>query len=292
MVSSWKQISLDNQTFWFLFEKGSDNLTFIVHDFVNIYIEKLSSTESREKVQKCNPDLEDLDSDAILEEVLEIFGTTKCKSQVNWKSDEINISLNWDSDDLPIFFEFQFRLGSPKEFFDNVTSKLLSTVDLLLAGQQDLFKIIRDKDIELGEFKHSGLKVTRPNLQTKWFEPREYLKTVTSTTKPSLHQDTQNLTNTALIDYLRKIDENKTVKDKKVEQSVGGNDTVISSSQDKSDSLAKKSPLKDSEKEEKTTVVSPEITVKVIKPVKRQINSVSVEEAARKAKLKKKLQKL
>jgi len=65
-------------------------------------------------------------------------------------------------------YSLNFNSGSSKEFFDNVTSKLLSTVDLLLDGQQDLFKIIRDKDIELGEFKHSGLKVTRPNLQTKF----------------------------------------------------------------------------------------------------------------------------
>jgi len=300
---SWKQILLDNKQFWFLYIKDCDNLTFLVHDFVNIYIEKLGGiNEYRDKVQKCNPDLEDLDSDAILDEVLEVIGTTNCKSQVDSKPDEINLSLNWDSDDLPINFNFRFRLGSAQDFFDYVTCKLLSTVDLLLSGQQDLFKIIRDKDIELGEFKHSGLKVTRPHLRTKWFEPREYLKTVTISNN-SCPLNKQNVTS-ALIDYLRKIDEDKTVNttkedsDKKAEEPVDVNDAEKLSSQDKTDSLLEKSPSKEGNcddnfrAKEENVRVSSETIVKVRRPVKRQVDSVSVEEAARKAKIKKKLQKL
>jgi hypothetical protein len=50
----------------------------------------------------------------------------------------------------------------------------VACLDIMLDERKDLFKIIRDKDLEIEEYRNSGVKLSRPSLKTAWFRPEDF----------------------------------------------------------------------------------------------------------------------
>lgn len=85
------------------------------------------------------------------------------------------------------------------------TSHLIKTLGVLQAERSELFRVIRAKDIELGEFKNSGLKVTRPHLRTEWFEPEDFLSRPLPDLNENSRTELQFLVDTQAISLLNKV---------------------------------------------------------------------------------------
>eukprot|EP00088_Acartia_fossae_P008541 TRINITY_DN14095_c0_g1_i14.p1 TRINITY_DN14095_c0_g1~~TRINITY_DN14095_c0_g1_i14.p1 ORF type:complete len:283 (-),score=61.53 TRINITY_DN14095_c0_g1_i14:231-1079(-) len=174
----WKEVKLNDERFLYKCHKKGENTSFIMHNTIVMYIEELTKEEFQKKATECNPDIEDLEEDDLIEELWNNFGRTTSNLEVEEKTEDcLKMKLSWDSDGIPLIWKFQFRRATADEFHEHLTSKLFNVIDVMLSGQQQLFKIIRDKDIELGEYKGVNVKITRPHLITKWFEPAKYFET-------------------------------------------------------------------------------------------------------------------
>eukprot|EP00088_Acartia_fossae_P008549 TRINITY_DN14095_c0_g1_i9.p1 TRINITY_DN14095_c0_g1~~TRINITY_DN14095_c0_g1_i9.p1 ORF type:complete len:283 (-),score=65.67 TRINITY_DN14095_c0_g1_i9:231-1079(-) len=201
----WKEVKLNDERFLYKCHKKGENTRFIMHNTIVMYIEELTKEEFQKKATECNPDIEDLEEDDLIEELWNNFGRTTSNLEVEEKTEDcLKMKLSWDSDGIPLIWKFQFRRATADEFHEHLTSKLFNVIDVMLSGQQQLFKIIRDKDIELGEYKGVNVKITRPHLITKWFEPSKYFETfqAESTGKSGL----ETITSDEIKNYMKAAD--------------------------------------------------------------------------------------
>jgi hypothetical protein len=170
----WSRVEVDESDFLFSDSRIGDKYRFHLTNMVYVYQETLTEPEISSRLQELNPDLEGLVVDEIVGELCKAVLETKGLKAILLE-DVYELDLSWEYDGIPLLWKFYLRRGCPEEFSEIFTSQIIKSIDGLLEERKQLFKIIRDKDIELGEFKNSGLKVTRPHLRTQWFKEENFI---------------------------------------------------------------------------------------------------------------------
>ena len=100
------------------------------------------------------------------------------------KGNHFRLEVDWDLDGgLPCSWAFKLLLAPAAAFYEAVTKGLVSCLHTLLEERRELFKIVRDKDLEIEEYVNTGVKLSRPALKTQWFRPEEFEKRPVSVAK-------------------------------------------------------------------------------------------------------------
>ncbi|XP_023322283.1 uncharacterized protein LOC111696784 isoform X2 [Eurytemora carolleeae] len=171
---SWNRIKLDQADFLFKHCRSEDTYSFYLTDMVYIYQEILSQDEINSRLQELNPDLEGFSAEDVVKDVCAAVLNNNSLTRTI-KEDVYEFSLSWDNDGIPLVWTFYLRRGTAKMFSEIFTNQIIQSIDGLLEERKQLFKIIRDKDLELGEYKNSGVKITRPQLKTERFKEEKFL---------------------------------------------------------------------------------------------------------------------
>lgn len=74
----------------------------------------------------------------------------------------------------PFKLEFELELKDENIFYSNLTCPLLKIIKQLKQNQEDLFNIIKKKDLEISEYKLVGGNITHDNIKTDIFEKDDF----------------------------------------------------------------------------------------------------------------------
>jgi len=177
MFPTWAKISVSSENCLYNFAIEKDGYTILWTDMKDLFQEKLNARGFTSKFAKLNEDLEDCDSSEGLKEIKSILNQPeKCeKVDVCHVENGLEIKMDWSSDGLPFSWTFNLQKQSSESFERNVTSALTWSIQVLLDQQNRLFRIIRDKDLEIEDYFTSGAKLSRKSLKTDWFEKEKFL---------------------------------------------------------------------------------------------------------------------
>jgi len=177
MFPSWSNISLKSQNYLYNLAIQEDGYKLIWTDMKDLFQEKLNSEEFSAKFAQLNEDLEDCDNSDSLKQIQSVLSEpTACdKVEVRQAETGLEIELDWSSEGLPWRWIFNLEKQSSEIFQANVTSVLTDTVQLLQHQRNQLFRIIRDKDLEIDDYLASGAKLSRNSLKTEWLKPEKFL---------------------------------------------------------------------------------------------------------------------
>ncbi|XP_032241199.2 non-homologous end-joining factor 1 isoform X2 [Nematostella vectensis] len=79
---------------------------------------------------------------------------------------------------VPFVWEFHCTTKAPEHIFTHITHPLLAMVAELQRREQELCRMLTKKDAELADYKDSGYKLSRRNLETQVFNEEEFCKTM------------------------------------------------------------------------------------------------------------------
>jgi len=177
MFPSWSNISVNSQNYLYDLVIEDDGYKLLWTDMKDLFQEKLNAEEFSSKFAHLNPDLEDCDNSEGLKEIESILTKIATCDKVDVRRAEtgLEIELDWSSDGLPWRWIFNLERQSSQSFQTNVTSSLTETIQLLLNQRNQLFRIIRDKDLEIDDYFASGAKLSRNSLKTEWFTQEKFL---------------------------------------------------------------------------------------------------------------------
>lgn len=177
MFPSWTKISVCSENFLYSFVIEDDGYSILWTDMKDLFQEKLNAKEFSCKFTKLNEDLEDCDNSEGLKEIASILTQTETCEKVNVGRTEngLELEMDWSSDGLPFSWIFNLQKQSSGCFERNVTSALTGSIEMLLHQRNQLFRIIRDKDLEIEDYATSGAKLSRKSLKTEWFEKEKFL---------------------------------------------------------------------------------------------------------------------
>jgi len=176
MLQTKNKVILDGCEYYFIITKDETKLEFVLHNDELLFIEIMTTEEFQKKIVEYNMDIEDIDSESFLKEISKTFcGSIDSKIETENKTDEeLILKFNFETEGIPLAYKFKLRKGTSQEFCRYVTSKILNVIELLMQDRKELMKIIHNKDLELAEYKKSGLKLSRKDLATNEFVPDKY----------------------------------------------------------------------------------------------------------------------
>jgi len=215
-MSVWRRLELleGEEHFLMACNQSNDSYEFHLTDCTHLYTESLKSDGFKQRIEEINPDLE-ISTDEFFSEILKALDCHKNITRTQEADSSMTLTLNWKVDDIPLMWKIYLRHGSAEQMYNLFTAQLIKSMGILQSERTELFRVIRAKDIELGEFKSSGMKMSRPHLRTEWFEPAEFLARPTPTDDdPNRNSRTggvQFLSGTELLSLFNKVAESNNV---------------------------------------------------------------------------------
>jgi len=226
-MSVWRRLELlaGEGQFLVACNKLKDSYEFHLTDCMHLYTESLKSDGFKQRMEEINPDLE-VSSIEFFSEILKAIDCPENITKTKEADGSMTLSINWEVDDIPLTWKMYLSHGSAEQMYNVFTTQLIKSMGILQSERTELFRVIRAKDIELGEFKSSGMKMSRPHLRTEWFEPAEFLARPTPD-DALLNQNSRTggvhyLAETEFLNLLNKVSGSYKVEEDEVDNTPGG----------------------------------------------------------------------
>jgi len=153
--------------------------SFQLTNMKEMFVENIQTNEFSTKFVNLNSDLEDCDLTEGLNEIEMILSDVNKSEKVNIiesADSQMKIDIEWSSEGIPFRWVFDLERTTDDIFQANVTCALTSTISVLLDQRENLFKLLREKDLEIEDYLNSGSKLSRKSLKTDWFLKEKFLE--------------------------------------------------------------------------------------------------------------------
>ncbi|XP_022201581.2 non-homologous end-joining factor 1 isoform X1 [Nilaparvata lugens] len=177
----WKQIIIDEKLYLLRNSKDGSQFHIYITDLLKIWIEDLSEDKLLQRCKDMNP-LYEASSEILIQRIKELveLESSDVRTTITESNGQIELAISSYLGGVIFKMKFSLSLGSPEMFFKQMTSPLIRMVEELKDQQNELFGLLNKKDIEIEEYKMSGMKITRKNVETKPFIKEEFLKNVSN----------------------------------------------------------------------------------------------------------------
>ncbi len=148
-------------------------------DATKLFRERLTPREAVDRCQDLNPAVEFAQPEDLVEELTALLADKTSNLSVE-EEEEAGVRLKANGKLFGYDFRWNFapsRLDSEK-FFDFFLSDVLKCFSHLLEQNRHLLEVIRNKDLELLDYRQGGATLTRKNLKTERLDKAAILKQV------------------------------------------------------------------------------------------------------------------
>lgn len=171
----WQPISFEEKTYLIKFCFTQSSYEVILTDCVNFWHEDLSDSALKKRVKKLNPGIEApltriLDQiQAVLDKSIADTGSALKLSFQDGAGDgdhSVVMTITSKLAGLPFTWKFTCHSADKSLASDHLILPLMAMVAELSRRQQELLKIIQNKDKEIDDYKSQGAKVSRKHIET------------------------------------------------------------------------------------------------------------------------------
>ncbi|KAL3836496.1 hypothetical protein ACJMK2_021924 [Sinanodonta woodiana] len=173
----WQPLEIEGKVFLAKWRFTQNSYEILLTDFTLFWYEEMSDESLNKRVQELNPSIE-ASVTRILDQIqgaLERPGKDTTLN-INLKpgrsessTESMILTVNSQLAGMPFVWKFFCKLGETKLCSDHLVIPLLTMVAELKRRQQELFKLLQNKDREIEEYKAQGVKTSRKHIKTNPF---------------------------------------------------------------------------------------------------------------------------
>lgn len=177
-ASPWQQINSGDTSYLIKYCFSTDSYEVLLTDFTNFWFEELSNKSLKKRIQILNPGIE-APLTRILDQIRSVLDKTqddpKTSLKVSFKTgpdgdeERVKLTLNCDLAGMPFTWNFQCHPAENSLASEHLTLPLMAMVGELTRRQEELVKVIQNKDKEIDDYKSQGTKASRKHIETPAF---------------------------------------------------------------------------------------------------------------------------
>ncbi|KAK3582736.1 hypothetical protein CHS0354_039780 [Potamilus streckersoni] len=173
----WQPLKIEGKVFLVKWRFTQNSYEILITDFSLFWYEEMSEDSLNKRVQKLNPSIE-ASVTRILDQIQGALERTGKDTTLNISlepgrsgnnAEKLTLTINSQLAGMPFIWKFFCKPGETKMCSDHLIIPLLTMVAELKRRQQELFKLLQNKDREIEEYKAQGVKTSRKHIQTNPF---------------------------------------------------------------------------------------------------------------------------